>query len=158
LQLGIAVLMNGGLGGPASEFALTISSRLLPVLDAIFTENTQPPPLPPNPQSYLGHYQGVTSNLPFFIDSLDANMTLVKDSQGHPRIYLIYQAYFNNSPLLTQSTYLDWVAEQGMFRLAPEEPTCGSYLGGANQWVPYTNQSFTIPGLWYGITFTKTTA
>jgi len=160
LQLGVSVLMNGG-HDSITAFALAISTPLAALLTKIYEENAALPPLPPDPKMYVGNYVGSGPNWPSFLQSAVANITLVTSPEGIVRLHLLYEGYSpdTSTPFFNDEAYLYWIAQVGAFELQPIEVSCPKFLAGVNQWVPFTQShgklSFTIPGSWYGITFTK---
>lgn len=153
MKLGVAVLLNGGLNGPAADFAVTIVDELVPVLDGIFKQYQPSPPLPPNPKIYIGNFTVTrTPDFPSWLLGVTANITLVEDSNGHTRLHLRYTADVAGLTTLQYTLYMNWIPQANGFQLQDLDPSCPGTLGGGNQYVFFLNgpNTFILPGLWYG--------
>ena len=86
---------------------------------------------------------------PFFVTSLNASISLIKQSSGHERMLLNMTVYYNDVPLMQNENYLNWVPQLRAFVLAP--PNCIVNLGGGAQLVSISDdrKSFSQPG--YGM-------
>jgi len=161
LKLGVSVLLNAGIEGPAELVADMVMQAALDVLDSSLGEYQPPPPLPPNPARYVGNYTAVIVSPPDWLDSVTANITMVTDVNGHPRILLQYGAYMLSSAAVTPIgiNYLNYDAQLQQFQLVQISNSCSNSMTGGNQYVVFAEQasplSFRIAGLFWGVTWYK---
>lgn len=169
LKLGVAVLMNGGLGGPALTAALQANAVLVPPLTQLLRQVQVPPALPPHPQNIVGSYKAHNNDPlpPILQGTVTADVRLIQDENNVTRVLITL--YIGGSPFF--AALLDYYeafnkdSNQLILQAAisSHPDLCDEVLGGGNQLVYFTlhpttgvASSFEIKGLYYGFIFHHT--
>ncbi|ELR13741.1 betalactamase [Acanthamoeba castellanii str. Neff] len=168
LKLGVAVLMNGGLGGPALTAALQANAVLVPPLTQLLSQVQVPPALPPHPQNIVGSYKAYnTDPLPPIFQGITADVRLIQDETNRTRVLITIYIGHGTTPFF--SALLDYYEafnkdpNQLILQVAissTHPDLCEEVLGGGNQLVYFTMNpttgvatTFELKGLYYGFIF-----